>query len=529
VAWALYRRTPGRPYPVRRMARNSVGEVGVGDPESLESSTPVRWGLRVSLVVEWAVAAVLSVVLAAYMLLGIFSRHVADDYAAALAVRERGFWAEQIAYYRQWSGRFTSEAAVTATASLNEAFTRALPALLIACWVAVLLLALKQILPRVHGVARLLLALEIVYATVHLTPSPFLSIYWMTGSLNYVLPLVLATGLLAIVVKRKATSRGSGVAIALGAGIVAFIAGGTSETYVVGQTVALGLAVIIAATPISIEFRSRLRVLCAGLAGSVAALGVLAAAPGNAIRSAEILPPGGRPSLFELARLTIHYTRAFFDALIPTHWPALLAVAVLAALLGAQSTARPSVRSAVILAGAVTAGALITIACAIAPAVYEERNLTPVYGQIMLLYVVVCAIATVAWIAGQTSRTLVDRIAASADRSGRVRGVAIAAMALLAGAGLVNGPISTIVGIAQQVPAIRAYADAKDAQAAAAEAGRADGIASVVVPALPDVTRLGLFSHGPLGDLTSDPTFWINHDEAVYYGVRAMASAPAHG
>ena len=135
MAWALYRRSPGRPYPVRRMTRNSLQEVGVGNPESRES-TPVRWGLRVTLVVEWAVAAVLSVVLVAYMLLGIFYRHVADDYAAALAIRERGFWAEQIAYYRQWSGRFTSEAAVTATASLNEAFTRALPALLIACWVA---------------------------------------------------------------------------------------------------------------------------------------------------------------------------------------------------------------------------------------------------------------------------------------------------------------------------------------------------------------------------------------------------------
>jgi Family of unknown function (DUF6056) len=510
------------------MTRSSPQEVDVGDLKSRESA-PVRWSLRVTLVVEWAVAAVLSVVLAAYMLLGIFSRHVADDYASALAVRGRGFWAEQIAYYQQWSGRFTSEAAVTATASLNEAFTRALPAILIACWIAVLMLALKQILPRVHRIAHLLLALEIVYATIHLTPSPFLSIYWMTGSLNYVLPLILATALLALVVKRNATGRGRGIAIAVSAGIVAFVAGGTSETYVAGQTVALGLAVATAATPISTAFRRRLPVLSAGLAGSLAAFGVLAAAPGNAIRSAEILPSAGRPSLLELARLTIHYTRVFFDALVPTHWPALVAVAVLAALLGAQSTARPSIRSAVVAAGAVTIGAFITIACAIAPAVYEERNLTPVYGQIMLLYVCVCAIATVAWIGGQTSRALVERIRTSGESSGQVRGVAIAAAALLAGAGLVNGPISTVATIAREVPAIHAYAAAKDAQAASAETARAEGIASVVVPALPDVTRLGLFSHGPLGDLTSDPSFWINHDEAVYFGVRAMASAPARG
>ena len=481
------------------------------------------------MLVEWAVAAALSAALAAYMLLGVFSRHVADDYAAALAVRERGFWAEQIAYYQQWSGRFTSEAAVTATASLNEAVSRVLPAILIACWIGVLMWALKQILPRVHRIARLLLALEIVYATVHLTPSPFLSIYWMTGSLNYVLPLILASALVALVVRREATGRGRFVAIAVGAGIVAFVAGGTSETYVVGQTVALGLAVAIAATPISTEFRRRLRVLCAGLAGSLSAFGVVAAAPGNAIRSAEILTPAGRPSFLELARLTIHYTRVFFDALVPTHWPALVAVAALAALLGAQSTARPSIRSAVIAAGAVTIGALITIASAIAPGVYEERNLAPVYDQIMLLYVCVCAIATVGWIGGQTARTLVDRAWTSGDFTAQVRGVAIAAAALLAGAGLVIGPISALAEIAREVPAIRAYAVAKDAQAAAAETARAQGIASIVVPALPDVTRLGLFSHSPLEDLTSDPTYWINHDEAVYFGVRAMASSPAHG
>jgi uncharacterized protein DUF6056 len=510
------------------MTRNSLQEVSVGDSKS-RGSTPVRWDLRVTLVVEWAVAAALSLVLAAYMLLGIFTRHVADDYAAALAVRERGFWAEQIAYYQQWSGRFTSEAAVTATASLNEAFTRALPAILIACWIAVLMLALKQILPRLHRIARLLVALEIIYTTVHLTPSPFLSIYWMTGSLNYVLPLILATALLAIVVKREATLRGRGSAIAVGAGIVAFVAGGTSETYVAGQTVALGLAVAIAATPISTAFRRRLPVLAGGLGGSLLAFGVLAAAPGNAIRSARILPSGGRPSLLELARLTIHYTRVFFDALVPAHWPALVAVAILAALLGAQSTPRPSIRPAVIAAGAVTIGALIIIACAIAPAVYEERNLTPVYGQIMLLYVCVCALAAVAWIGGQTSRTLVERLMTSGDSSGQVRGVAIAAAALFAGAVLVIGPISTTISIAREVPAIRTYAVAKDAQAAAAETARADGIASVVVPALPDVTHLGLFSHGPLGDLTSDPTFWINHDEAVYFGVRTMSSAPARG
>jgi Family of unknown function (DUF6056) len=474
------------------------------------------------------VALVLLAVLAAYMLMGIFNRYVADDYSAVLAVRQNGFWAEQIAHYQEWSGRFTSWAAITAAASVNQVVVCVLPAILIACWIAVLMLVLRQALPQRRRITRLLLALGIVYATLHTTPNPFLSLYWMTGSLTYVLPLILATGLLAIILAPSATGS-RGVAIAVGAAVVAFVAGGTNETYLAWQTFALALAVVLAAISLSTVSRRKLPTLSAGLAGSLAAFGALAAAPGNAIRSAAILPSAGHPSLPELARLTIHYTRVFFDALVPTHWPALVAVAVLAALLGAHSTARPSIRSAVIAAAAVTIGALITIACAIAPAVYEERNLTPVYGQIMLLYVCVCAIATVAWIGGQTSRILVDRMGTSGDSSGRVRGAAIAAAVLLAGAGLVIGPISTITAIAREVPAIRAYAVAKDAQAAAAETARAEGIASVVVPALPDVTHLGLFSHDPLGELTTDPSFWMNHDEAVFFGVRAISSAAERG
>ena len=508
------------------MTRNSFRRVHLDSTS--HASIQVRWGISVSLVVEWIVTALLLAVLAAYLVLGMFNRYVADDYSQVLAIRQNGFWVEQIAHYQQWSGRFTSEAAITAAASLTETFIRVLPALLITAWMVALMLAMGQLLPGMRRMIRLLLALGIVYTTIHVTPSTFLSIYWMTGSLTYVLPLIFATALVAILVRPDGNG-GHGIPIAVGAASIAFVAGGTSETYVAAQTVALGLAVIAAATPLSTALRRRLRRLVASLLASCAAFAVIAASPGNAIRAAEILPTSGRPSLLELPSLTLHYTNNFFGALVPAHWQELLAVAVLAALLGAQSTAVSSIRSAPLAACAVTIGAVLTIVCAIAPTVYEERQLTPVYGQIVLIYVCVSAIATLGWIGGQCSRVLMDRLWTNLDSTGQIAGVAIAGTALVAGAGLVAGPISTLAAIAHEVPAIHGYAAAKDAQAAAAQTARALREPSVVAPALPDVTNLGVFTHRYVDELTTDPTYWVNHDEAVYFGVHALSSRVKHG
>jgi len=86
-----------------------------------------------------------------------------------------------------------------------------------------------------------------------------------------------------------------------------------------------------------------------------------------------------------------------------------------------------------------------------------------------------------------------------------------------------------LAAIAHEVPAIHGYAAAKDAQAAAAQTARALREPSVVVPALPDVTNLGVFTHRYVDELTTDPTYWVNHDEAVYFGVHALSSRTKQG
>ena len=481
------------------------------------------------MIIESVMAAVLLVTLAGYVLLGTFNRYVADDYGGVLAVRLRGFWGEQVASYRLWSGRFTSSALISAAAMLPEGAVRVLPGILIAGWVLLLGLVLKQVLPSAGRVGRLLLAAAVVYTTLQVTSSPFLSIYWMTGSLTYVPSLLLGTLLLALICRPHGNGRRRMATIA-GAGVVTFLAGGSNETYVVAQTVALTMAVAVAISPLSTVSRSKLRVLGVGLLGSLVAFGVLVAAPGNAIRDAAILRVGGQhPSLVELPRLTAQFTWQFFQSLVSAHWVSLLAVAILTALIAARSKAMTAtqLRSLSIAAGAATIGAVIVVTSAIFPSVFEEVRLTNEWGQIVLVYVCVCAVATLGWISGRVCRSLADRTSPQVGSSAGIRQIAPGLMALAACAFVVVGPILAVARMVGDLPAIQAWAATKDAEAAAAISAHAAGEPSVTVPPLRMVGNIGIFSHPAYEDLMRDPRFWINEDEAAYYGVVSMATSPS--
>jgi len=99
--------------------------------------------------------------------------------------------------------------------------------------------------------------------------------------------------------------------------------------------------------------------------------------------------------------------------------------------------------------------------------------------------------------------------------------------ALAACAFVVAGPIVTVARTLGDLPAIQAWAATKDAEAAAAFAAHAAGKQSVTVRPLEVVGDIGVFSHPAYEDLMSDPRFWINEDEAAYYGVASMATPPS--
>jgi hypothetical protein len=477
----------------------------------------------------WMMAAVLSSVLAAYILLGSYTRYVADDYGIAVAVRLRGYWAQQIAAYRLSDGHFVATALYTAGTLLNPIFVQVLPGVLIIAWVALLTLALRHVIPAAGRLGRFLLAAGIVYTTLQITPSPFLSLYWMTASLEFVVPLLVAAVLVRLVTRPSSRGRQRTLIVAL-IGLLAFLAAGEAEIYTAVQCVALTVTVAVAMSRLSWRWRQKLPELRAAWIGSLAGLAVELASPGKAVRSAIIAKAVHvpRPSWLTLPLFTFGQVLHFLQGLLQSHWPEIVAMTLLAALIGVRSVTPPkSARKRCLTAVALaTFGAFVVLYSAMAPAALYYGGLPPLWDQIVPVYVFVCAMAALGWWSGQSFRSVLGPRWRRLGWSERPHRTYVMGAAVILSGVVVIGPIATVVAIYHELPAIQGYAATKDAQAAGAEAAHAAGETSATVPRLVMVNNIGIFSHPPFEDLMSNPHFWINEDEAEYYGIKSIATSP---
>jgi len=483
-------------------------------------------GLRIDRLVEYAIGGILAVTLLAYMLIGNYTRYVADDYGLAIAVRLRGYWAQQVADYQLTDGHFIATALTTAATLVNPVFVRILPGILILGWVALLALGLRFLIPSAGRLGRLLIAAGIAYTTLRVTPNPFLAVYWMTASLEFVVPLLLASVFIWLITRPRARGRRRTMVLIL-IGAVAFVAAGEAEIYTAGQTVALTLAVAASISRLSPEWRRKLPELGVAWIGSLAGLTAELIAPGAGLRSAVIakIVVVPRPSLIGLPAFTLGQMGHFLQLNIVPHWRGLLGLAVLAALIASRSApARQRLGKVSVVALAIaTAGIVLVVLGTLAPAALYFGSLPPLYDQLIPVYVCTCATASAGWLAGRFLRERFDVVMQRAGSAMRFPGAVWAATTLVLGAIVVAGPIGTLAMLHGDLPALRSYAAGKDTQTASAEAARAAGRSSVDVPALVNVEDIGIFSHTPLEELSTDPNFWINGDEANYYGLVSMA------
>ena len=476
----------------------------------------------VGAVAEWAVVAVLAVTLSLYAYLGRYARYVADDYTLSNGLHARGYWTSQIWEYLHWTGRFAYIAALDAALSLNEVFARLLPGLMVVIWVLTIAVAIKLMVPRVGRLACLGLASGIVFITLHVTPSPFLSLYWMAGSLEYTLPLVLGSVLVALVASR----RGAGRLQVVVAGLVAFVAGGFNEAYAYCQLVGLVFMLLATAVIASPGLRRSRPLLLSSLVGAALSLALLAAAPGNGARFTVITQIiGTRPSFVDLPGVTIGFAGQFFNDVFVAHWSSLLAIGGLAALLAARtppSLSAPRPGRELLLVLLVVVAAMAAIVGSFAPTAYVEARIAPTYGQIVPVFIGVCAIAVVGWATGCYARTLFARYGDSWKIDPKWRSLTAATASVVLACVVATIPIHNAISIWEDRGALNAYAATKDAQAALAHAAGAAGKPSVTVPSTNVIAHLGVFSHPIYEEMLPDPKWWINVGEATYYGVGSI-------
>ena len=430
--------------------------------------------------VEALFGVALALPLVVYAAVGASSRYTADDFCWAGILRTQGFVNAQVHWYTEYSPRYAFSFLVTLTEVVGPAIVPALPASAIAIWLAVLTWSLIQFgIPRLRG---LVLAEVAVLATLQTAPDLPQSLYWQTGLLTYLLPLVLATFLIGWL--RLDQQRSWAFAVT---GAITFIAGGLAETYLIPQNVALTLGLLLA-----LRYRRRRAHLAAALAGGVLALAVIVASPSIGPRVM------GTPADLWLASSAAVATATFQLLRLLRFFPFTVVMCLAApALLG---SGLPRIgRSAFVIT---TAATLIILPFCDFPSFFAQNGNPPtrsliVPGAMMIAYLLFVGLA--------------PRGAAARWLPTRRRDIALAALALV--------PLTTAILTLPDISTAANYATLFDAEDQQIRASRDSGQQDLTVAPLP--VNLGEAFVGP------DRDNFFNMCVARYYGLRSIATPAA--
>ncbi len=259
----------------------------------------------------WLLLVAFSIALLAHAYVGSFSRMLADDYCFTAVLQEHGFWGFQKDYFQTQNGRFAGALAMTFGFRGHGKLIPYLPGIAIVLWVSILAWGIVQwqrIAGKIRSIlAALVLAESIVVATLVLMSVTFQSLYWASGMLNYLPPLMLVPLYAGLVSKGiRASKSGCRAAWFALSFVTAFFGAGFSETAFTLQLALLSLTIIAIATNfVRLPKRATLSFLFGGLVASALATAVRLSAPGNHARLAmENLGSEGKPARSLLALVT---------------------------------------------------------------------------------------------------------------------------------------------------------------------------------------------------------------------------------
>ena len=460
-----------------------------------------------------------------YAYLGTFSRYYADDYCLTSSFLSSGFWKSQVELYVGWSPRFTGTFLMNLSELLGRGMIRAWTALTIVLWAAVVARAFVEAARalRLPGRATtglaVVLAAALVFFTVQEAPQQYQAVFWRVGIVTYTLPLVFLAALAGLILNRvRRSSAGGSVwwGVALGA-LLAFFAGGFSETYVTLQTGALALALIAVWLGVKSQLRRNARLLVgAALAGSLLALVVVVAAPGNAVRLGT-MPV--RPHFVALLRMTV--TNAFifiYSSLKEFAFQNLVALLLAFAPgygLYAGRDDLPGMRPSALLASLllVPVLGLLLVLAVCAPSAYAESSYPEGRVLIEARFVLVALVLVEGLLLGLSLSQLHHWAGEPAPALLQaVMGVVFLCAALY--------PLYDARKTVATVPAYRARAAAWDAHDAAFSTSVRKGVLDIN---LYDPRARSFDDFSGLLDISSDPKNWVNQCVAGYYGAHHLA------
>ena len=454
--------------------------------------------------------------LIAHTYFGLFSRYLADDFCTAGQYKSQGFITSMEFWRLTWSGRYSFYFLMNVSHLIGLWITPFLTGIAIGIWLLTLYILfrqLAQIIPIPNSfLPTLLLAGIALFSTLDGAPDIYQSLYWQTGLVTYVVPLLILTSYGAWTLNRIAKDAPiSRVEIAASAGIT-FVAGGFSETYVTLQIIIV-LILLVAVTLFirGEKRRSGLLFLGSGLFGGIAASILVTTAPGNAARLSFMLEPLAVP---ELVYLTFRYPITFAkNALYHTSISSIIALLVpglLALLLPIRRNLAENIsfpkRKIFPFLISVPIIAYLLIAVSMAPSFYATATF-PV-GRVLITaqFILITAFTIWSLLLGITFRPFIGQVP---DHSPIVLGFIV----LL----LILGAITSSQKTISRLPEAQIVAGLWDVRDKYIRQEVAAGAMEISAVSLPHISP-------GLAELSTDPNDWVNRCLALSYGLSKVTA-----
>ncbi len=467
----------------------------------------------------WLGVSATGLALILYCILGTFSRYYADDFCMSGYVTRFGFWQAQWFQFATWSNRFTGMFMLSVSDLFGKSFIRSWTSLALLLWVVGLVWAIFKIKTLLHiqmpGWVAFLIAGWIILFSILLAPQLYQSLFWRIGLITYTFPLVLLSFLVGVLVqgvlRLREKKRAWGWLVA--AGMLAFLGGGLSETYLAFQISLLGLALLLLLVLNNREWRKLgIKPVGSALIGSLLSLVIVLAAPGNAVRQAAM---PAHPAFMEFVKMVATNTFLFiyismknnaFQMLLAFFAPLMF---VYFSGLRGSPTIRPSSIVLVVLLSPVIV--LISVAAVMAPAAYAQSSYPD--GRVLMeaAFILVLFLA----VEGSLLGFLLNQLHDLAGETVPLKLRFLSAVFVLV---MLGYPLYDAYKSYRAIPEYQAYAaawDARDAQIKAAS--------------LADITQVqatSLEAPGQLAEISTDPHFWVNNCVAYFYALTEITARP---
>lgn len=460
-----------------------------------------------------------------YAYLGTFSRYMADDFAALRTVRAHGFFGAQINWYLKWTGRFSYSFLFSLAGVVGPETPRFMPALLLTLWFLGNVWAIYQIHLGTGDDSRthvLLFASFIIYATLETAPNLSQSLFWQSAALTHFAPLVLFSVFLGVIYRgiRSKHKRYSGTLNFVCAGLLTFVAGGLGDAYVIFQSSGLIVSILAVEILATSACRSKVRPsLLTGLAGSLLALTIVIASPGNSFRQAFFPRRYGGLQMLEA---TLWYSASFVAKLVITH-PVIVILSLVLPIVVLLRNFNDSTRRSwdgrlcIRLLFLIPAAVLLLIVCCTGASIYAISEMLPERARILLSFVFVCGTFLWSRVAGEYIIGRLLRFSPNIRRS-------LAQLATIALLLLIPFPLVSFFSVLSSRESARAFASDWDQQDAQLKTAKEKGVTDLTVPQIWDFQSRTGNGQSDL-HLRTDSTFWINRVTASYYGLQSISAS----